>query len=642
MKHVIIGTAGHVDHGKSSLIRALTGTDPDRLKEEQERGMTIDLGFASLTLTDGTVAGIVDVPGHERFLKNMLAGAGGIDVALLVVAADEGIMPQTIEHLEILDLLQVRAGVAALTKADLVDAEWLHLVEEEVRGLLKGTSLAEAPVLCVDALSGRGLDNLVEALSQAAQRVEPKDTAAPFRLPVDRAFTMPGFGPVVTGTLSAGIVKVGDAAEIMPKQIPVRVRGLQSHGKRMDQLEAGMRSAVNLAGVEAKDLGRGDVLAAPGLLKPVRIFDAALRVLGPVSVLRTGRRAYRALETGMRVRLYLGTAEVLARVEVLGARRIEPGTSGYVRLRCERDTAVLRGDRFVVRTYSPMEVVGGGLVLDADPARGRRSPAATLASLRLREAGSLVEIVADWLGRQSAGTSVSEVARGVAAPEEAVRNALDHLAASGEAVFLSPDFVVHSQVLADLGRRVHGILAAYHEAHPLRSGMSRQELRVSLARTMDARCYAALLQYWHDAGTLRVTASAVRLPDFAIRLTSEQAALAEKVEDVLKKAQLGMATLDEMRKATGAASEAILPVLGALVEQGIVVRLGEGLYAHREGLDHARLLVEELIRKHGSITVAQLRDASATSRRYALAVLEYLDRSGITVRRGDERVLAEV
>jgi len=632
MKHVIIGTAGHVDHGKTSLIRALTGTDPDRLKEEQVRGMTIDLGFAALRLPNGDVAGIVDVPGHERFLKNMLAGAGGVDVALLVIAADEGVMPQTTEHLDILDLLGVRTGVVALTKADLVDAEWLHMVEEEVRSLLGTTSLAGAPIVCVDSLSGRGLEDLVQALSEAVAASEPRDLVAPARLPVDRVFTMPGFGPVVTGTLITGTVRAGDTMEVVPKMLTVRVRGIQSHGERLDHAEAGMRTAMNLAGVEARDLVRGDVLAAPGLLAPVHILDASLRVLS---------RAPKALETGTRVRLHLGTAEVLARVQVLGDRRIEPGASGYVRLRCERAAAALCGDRFVLRTYSPMVTIAGGTVLEVNPASLRRAPADTVASLRIREAGSLPQIVADWLMRQPACVPVSELARVTGAREAAASAALDALVASGEVVFLPSNYVIHSRVLEDLARRAREILEAYHAAHPLNAGMPRQELRTAVHRSMEPRCFAALLQYWHDVGLLAVSANTVRLASFTIQLEPEQAAQAERIVEVLQAAPLGIASAEDVRKAAGAPLNATMPIVKALVEQGTILDMGEGLYAHPAGLKRAQSFVENLIRSHGSVTVAQVRDASGSSRKYALALLEYLDRIGVTIRLGDDRVLAE-
>ena len=513
MKHVIIGTAGHVDHGKTTLIQALTGTNTDRLKEEQERGMTIDIGFAALRLPDGTVAGIVDVPGHERFLKNMLAGAGGVDVALVVIAADEGVMPQTEEHLAILRLLDVRNGVIALTKMDLADREWSDAIEQDIRARLHGTFLEKSPIIRVSAKTGKGIDALRRALQSAVSRAESRNADLPFRLPIDRVFTRSGFGTVVTGTLVAGTLRVGDAVEIAPLKITSRIRGLQIHGEKQKEAQAGSRVAVNLAGVEVEALERGAQIAPVGSAVSTSAFDAVLRLLpGAENGLKDPAK------TG-KVRLHLGTAEILGRIRLLDARdELEPGGEGYIQFRGETEFAALRGDRFVIRRYSPMQTIGGGIVLDTAPVRRRKNEAAVLQSLAAKERGTPVDLLETLLLRSPLGIMQKDLAKLAGISAQDAETGLAVLIAQQKAEIIAFERVMLTSAKGQWTRRALAALTAYHAQFPLRAGMPKEELRESLGRDMDSRAFVSLFQQWQEEKTIRVEANLARFATFAVQL----------------------------------------------------------------------------------------------------------------------------
>lgn len=632
MKHVIIGTAGHVDHGKTTLIKALTGTDTDRLKEEQERGMTIDLGFAALTLPDGTKAGIVDVPGHERFLKNMLAGAGGVDVVLLVIAADESVMPQTSEHLDILRLLDVKNGVVALTKADMVDEEWLEIVKDDVRGHLKDSFLAEAPVIPVDSLSGKGIPELKKTLFEAVARAEVRNASLPFRLPVDRVFTRPGFGTVITGTLVAGTMRVGDSVEVLPQKLNTRVRGLQSHGKKQESVEAGSRVAVNLAGIETEEIERGAVLAPPAAIGPTQAFDAVLRLLP---------NAPRALTTRTRVRVYIGTAEILGRMQILGADQLEPGKQGYVQFRGELPFACARGDRFVVRSYSPMATIGGGTVLDAASTRHKRKDPAVLAALAAKERGSPEDLLETWLQTAQAGGIRKELGKAVGLPEAELAPALEKLVAAGTAVALGSDRVIHRSILTGLTDKAQASLEAYHKSNPLRPGMPKEELRGDLGRAIDPRTFGALLTHWQEQGLVSADAASVRKAGFTVELPERDQKTLERIADLYRRAEYNAPSVEEAAEELGLPPEQVSTLIRVGQDRGKMVRIQEGLYYHGDTIEAAKKLVESQIRQNGSITVSQFRDLTGSSRKYALPVMEYFDAIRFTRRVGDERVLVE-
>ncbi|HEU4753907.1 MAG TPA: selenocysteine-specific translation elongation factor, partial [Armatimonadota bacterium] len=513
-QHFIIGTAGHVDHGKTALIRALTGAETDRLREEQERGMSIDLGFADFTLPSGRKAGVIDVPGHERFLKNMLAGAGGIDLVLLVIAADEGVMPQTREHLDILNILQTRKGVVVLTKADLVEPDWLELVQEDIRSALGGTFLEHAPMVPVSSLTGQGIPELKALLDRMAEEITTRTIVGPWRLPIDRAFTIRGFGTVVTGTLVAGVARVGDRVEVLPRRLETRIRSLQVHGAGVEFAEAGTRVAMNLAGVELEEIHRGDVAAPPGTYTPTQALDARLDVL---------ENCPREVKNRTRVRVYLGTAEVLARLNLLDADQIEPGGSGLVQLRLETPTVAAKGDRYVLRFYSPMETIGGGSVIDPNPPRHKRFDEAVLANTRVKEKGTPDELVAEAVQRAGlAPIAPPAVAQGLGIPVEEVRALMQALKERGELVPIEGETVLHRHRLDAAEYQFLNTLSEFHAAQPMRTGMSREELRSRLSRQMDAKSFNLVLGRLESEGRIAAEGGRVRLAGHQPQLTPEQ------------------------------------------------------------------------------------------------------------------------
>ena len=630
-QHFIIGTAGHVDHGKTALIRALTGAETDRLREEQERGMSIDLGFADFTLPSGRHAGVIDVPGHERFLKNMLAGAGGIDLVLLVIAADEGVMPQTREHLDILNILQTRRGVVALTKSDLVDEEWIELVQEDIRGVLKDTFLRHAPIVPVSSITGAGIDELKTLLDQMAEEVPKRTIVGPFRLPIDRVFTIRGFGTVVTGTLIAGVARVGDRVELLPRGLETRVRSLQVHGKSCDFAEAGTRVAMNLAGLELEEVERGNVVAPVGAQHSTLALDARLDVL---------KSCPRELKNRTRVRVYLGTAEILARLNILDAETIEPGGSGLVQLRLETPTVASKGDRYVVRFYSPMETIGGGTIVDPSPIRHKRFDDAVLANLAVKEKGTPDELVAEAVQRSGiTPIGPSPIATQLGFPLDEVRAHFAALVERGDLVRLDGETVVHRHRLDAAEHQVLGTLSGYHEAQPMRIGMSREELRSRHSRHMDSKGFALVLGGLERAGTVVAGGGRVWLATHKPRFTPEQQRIAETLEAALLKDPFNSPFYEEIRSIHGLPAKPAQEVWDALIDNGVVVRISSDVFLHRNAVDQAVERVKAYLGEHGQMTAAQFRDMVGTTRKYAVPLMEYLDAIRVTRRIGDVREL---
>lgn len=639
-KHVIIGTAGHVDHGKTTLIRALTGTDTDRLQEEKARGMTIDLGFAHLGLPDPgggapVAAGIVDVPGHERFVKNMLAGAGGVDVALVVVAADEGPMPQTREHLDILALLGVAHGVVALTKTDLADDDLRELAAEETRAALAGTPLAGAPLVPVSAETGEGMADLVAALAAAAAAVPPRPVeGVPFRLPVDRVFSLPGVGTVVTGTLVAGRLAPGDAVVVQPQNLHTRARTLQTHNQRTPEATAGMRVAVNLPGVEVTQIERGAVLAPPGALAATQLFDARLSLLPG---------APRPLPHRARVRLHLGTGEVLARLLLLEGTALAPGArEAPVQLLCETPAAPARGERFVLRTYSPQRVVGGGIVVDPSPARRyRRGDRSALALFDARATGEAADAVYAALAARHADQTPGEVAAAAGLDEAAALAALADLAAEGRAVALPDRRWLSDVAAARLRETARRTLAAYHRQNPLRRAMPEGGLRAPLAKAAVVRDMGALLAWLEAEGVLVAEgATGVRLPEHDVSIPPGWQKAADAVLDAYRVGGLTPPAPDDLQR-NYPRDVPIRTILNILAEQGQVVRVAEDLFFHAEAMGSVKETIRRLAGTPPGVTVATLRDATGSSRKFILPLLEYLDAQRFTRRQGDARVLVE-
>ncbi len=624
----VIGTAGHVDHGKSTLVEALTGINPDRLAEEQRREMTIDLGFAWLTLPSGRTLSIVDVPGHERFVKNMLAGIGGIDAALLVIAADEGVMPQTEEHLHILDLLGVEHGLVVLTKRDLVDDEWLLLVEEEVREHLAGTGLANAAMVPVSARTGAGLADLKTALDALLLTIPTRTIARGTpRLPVDRVFTIGGFGTIVTGTLLDGPLAVGDELAIEPPGLTGRVRGLQTHGAKVERALPGTRVAANIAGIAVEQIRRGDVVTFPGALDPTDILDVRLRLVAS---------APRPIEQNDALDLFVGAAEVGCRVTLLGAEVLRPGGEEWVQLRLEHPIAVRRGDRCIVRFPSPSLTVGGGRIVDAHPRRHRRFRADVLEHLETLLGGTPAELLVQAAGNEGpVEWGVLLRASGLAPEDAAI--ALAEAVAGGDLLRLDhgaggparDTLLISRAAWSRLRRLMETTLGAFHQRNPLRAGMPREELKNKLGVRSSA--FGALLALAAEEGIVGVTETSVRLLTFTPRLTPKQRAAVDELLREFAAAPWSPPARAEWETVGG-------DVIGYLIESGQLVRVSADVLFASEAYTKLVEWTTRTLDGGGEVTVALLRDQFATSRKYALAFLEHLDERKITRRVGDVRV----
>ena len=632
MKHVIIGTAGHVDHGKTVLVKALTGTDTDRLAEEKRRGITIEPGFAHLDWPDGTRAGMVDVPGHEKFIKNMLAGAGGIDLAMLVIAADEGVMPQTVEHLDILSLLGVQGGLVVLTKAELVDEDWLELARGQALELVEGTFLEGAPILAVSAITGQGLPELRDALYRLIQGAREKSALAPFRLPIDRVFSMDGFGTVVTGTLTEGAVRVGDTVELAPSGLQSRVRALQIHGENADAAYAGQRAALNLTNLQKSDIHRGDAAVRHGSVRPSRMVDVRLRCL---------KSAKRTVLNGSQVHLYHGTSVHLAKAVLLERDELRPGESCLAQLRLTEPVAVRQGDRFVIRFYSPVETIGGGTVLDPRPLRHKRHDPAVLDSLTLRERGSGSQrLLQAAEGFDLSLPDARLLAERSGLDTDAAASALAELIDGGTLAEPLMGRYAAVSALDALWNRCRELLSAYHQKHPLHAGMIAAELRQKLFREIAPAEGDALLEVFRAEGRIKRAENRWALAEFSVRLTKRQTALRDTL---LERFRRGGAEPDAIETVLESIPtehrEEARQVLESLLTGGELVRLSPELCWHREmfqrGLDSLRTLCTD----HGAVTLAEVRDALGTTRKYALLFLETCDRRQITVREGDCRRL---
>jgi selenocysteine-specific elongation factor len=607
----VVGTAGHIDHGKSTLINALTGIDPDRLAEEKRRGMTIDLGFAHMTLPSGREIGIVDVPGHARFMRNMLAGAHGLDAVLLVVAADEGVMPQTREHLEIIDLLDVSRGIIVLTKSDLVDAEWLDLVRTEVVAAVEGTSLDGARVVPVSAVTRAGLDELVSALDSLLENAESRPDIGRPRLPIDRVFTMSGFGTVVTGTLVDGSLKVGEDMEIMPGSRSVRIRGLQQHNHKVETVGPGSRVAANVIGVDKTDLARGDVLAAQHAIQAVRRVDARVRVL---------ESAPQSVRHGAELLLHTGTAEVGCRVIMLDGEEIAPGADGWVQLYLDRPIAAAAHDRFVLRVPSPPVTVAGGTFVDIAPRKHSRHDSAVRESLVRRAAGNVLQ---EELRKYPRGVTVAALLKASVAPSAD----LESLRARRLG-----DWLFSDEAWQAISARAARELQAFHDAHPLRPGMAREELRSRLG--VPAASFGSVVQGLAEDGRVVERNGSLAAPAHQVSLATETGP-ASGLLDILGRQPFAPPSLPEAMEQSGATAE----MVRALAQRGDIVRVSDEVGFTKDAYASAVALVKEIIATTGSVTVAQLRDRMGASRRPVLALLEYLDAQHVTRRVGDARTL---
>lgn len=633
MQRIIIGTAGHIDHGKTTLVKALTGVDTDRLKEEKQRGISIELGFAPLDFPNGQRAGIVDVPGHERFIRQMLAGASGVDLIILVIAADEGVMPQTREHLDIIELLGIERGVVAITKKDLADEDWLMLVEEEVREYLDKTVLKEAPIIPVSSVTGEGIPELLKTLEEMAKDVSGKPVVGKVRLPVDRVFTMTGFGTVVTGTLWSGEIRVGDTLEILPSLKQVRVRNLQVHGQKVEKALAGQRVAANLQGIEVEEMRRGYVLATPGFLRPSYRVDTVFRLLSssPWKV-----------KNWTRIRFHLGTDEALGRIVLLDRDELFPGQETYAQIVLEKPIVAYQQDRFVVRFYSPVTTIGGGKVIDPHPPKQKRFREDVLAQLAVKEEGSILEVITQELeSSPDAVLDVADLAREVGEDEQEVRRGLATLLeeARVEKVEIEGrEFYLTRNRLEQMAQQTRQVLADFHLRHPLRRGYPREELRTRLFKNYQAKVAGALMQLMERRGFIKTEANYVALPEHYPTPTVDQQKAVDLILQEFGKQPFSPPEVKELTALVRLEQEEFNEVFGYLLEQGKLVKASDNTYFSAEAIEQGKKILEEYFQTNRELGLATARDLFNSSRKYTLPLMEYYDRIRFTKRVGDVRV----
>lgn len=625
MKNIIIGTAGHVDHGKTALIKALTGIETDRIKEEKKRGITIELGFAYLDLPDGEKAGIIDVPGHEKFVKNMLAGAGGIDLALLVVAADEGFMPQTREHLGILSLLNISEGIIVVTKKDMVDEDWLEIVCDEIRQEVQGTFLENAQIIPVSSYTGEGIEQLRQAIfTMIDQKTQIKNLDVPFRIPVDRIFSVEGFGTVITGTLIEGTMKVGDPVTVYPSRIESRIRNLQVHSQDVQEAYAGQRVAVNLAGLKKTDLNKGDVIAVPDSMHTTMMIDIHLTVL---------KDCDREIRNATRLHLYHGARDILCKIVLLDRDSVGAGESCYAQLRLEEEIAVKTGDRFVLRFYSPVETIGGGVILDSNPFKHKRNDAAVLESLKLKEGGSDREKISAALRDYSArfeALDFLQIQTGI--PKEQFEQQINKLIKDKVAFRVSDNVVIHTDYLNRLKDSAVKLLESYHKENPLREGMKKDEFRNKLIKYEDISVVDKITDSLVNRKVLKYVNNCVALADFEVQQDNNQ----QEIENAFLQGGFSPESPDQIA-ARFPKVKNFKQVLESLVNTGKLVRVEEKILLHADYYNKALTLAKEHVDQNGQITLAEMRDLMGASRKFAVAVLEYWDKRGITKKVGDAR-----
>jgi selenocysteine-specific elongation factor len=633
-EHVIIGTAGHIDHGKSSLVKALTGTDPDTLPEEKERGLTIELGFVFMDIPEYEKQIVfIDVPGHEKFVKTMVAGASNVDAVLFIIAADEGISVQTREHFDILELLGVGEGIIALTKSDLVDADRLERVRAEVGAFIHGTFLESAPVIPVSSVTGAGLDDIKAALMAAGRRVRKRDDCGYFRLPVDRVFVIHGFGTVIAGTVLSGGIKTGDRIEILPERIEAKVRGIQVHKAKRDISGLGKRTALNLHDIDKELLRRGQCAVMPGLIAPATRIDARLRLL---------RQAPKELKMRDRIRLHIGTDEVIARVILLEKDKLLPGESMLAQFVLESPTAAFYKDRFIIRTFSPLNTIGGGEVLDIAPPRHKRFDAAALAGIRRFE-GALGDAVEQFFMKTPDKSRTAEdAAVGLWTDRRAVRDVIQKLLNAGRLKKIlseRDERYVAAEVWPALLEKIQAAVKKYFAANPHRPFMPLADLHSRLVRDADESMFKAAVEELIANGAVIRKEGALTLPGFEARLQAKDQELADRVEAIFRKAGYEPPLEEDVCRELRLPLNQFRKILGTLIKQGRLVRLDPKVTYHRDAFEKARAAVLEYLRLRRTITISETKDILRVSRKYACAVLEYLDKTQITRRNGDVHVI---
>lgn len=631
MKNIIVGTAGHIDHGKTTLIKALTGRNTDRWEEEQRRGITIDLGFTYFDLKNGDRVGIIDVPGHEKFINNMVAGVVGMDLVLLVVAADEGIMPQTREHMDILGLLGIKKSILVINKCDLVDEEWLELVEEEIQEELEGTFLEGAPVVKVSAATGQGLDELTDTIQQLmSDEVVAKDTQTIPRLPIDRAFTLSGFGTIITGTLISGTITREDVLEMYPIGKECKIRNIQVHGQNQDKCYAGQRVAINLSNVKKKEIRRGCVLAPKNSMKNTDLLDVKLKVL---------EDSMRILTNHERLHLYTGTSEILCRAVLLDKEQIGPGEEGLVQLRLEEEIAVKRGDRFVVRFYSPMETIGGGIVLEPNPVRKKRFDAQAIEELKKKESGSLGDVMELQI-KEHGDTMITlaELAKVMAHSVDELKEYLEELEESGT-IFVFPmkkdTYLWHRDSEFAVREKIEETLQKYHSEHPYRYGMKKAEIHNTFLKKIKPNIFDAYIERMTGENVYGRREEYLSLPGYEVPKDAMYLQTEKLIEDTFEKAGYDFVRFSEIdfgKIPRQTAEDVVL----MMIDEGKVLRINEEMFTMKHLMDEAKEKIQNHLKEENLITIAQVRDMFSTSRKSAKPILEYMDSIKVTKKTGGE------
>ncbi len=633
MKQIILGTAGHIDHGKTSLIKALTGTNTDRLKEEQLRGITIELGFASMDLPGGQHLGIVDVPGHEKFVKTMVAGATGIDMVVMVIAADEGIMPQTREHMEICMLLQVQYGLVVLTKVDMVDEDWLELVMDDVRVFTQGTFLENAPILPVSSVTGQGIPELVQALETLSAAIPERSTTNLFRLPVDRVFTMKGFGTVITGTLISGVIHVGDPVMIYPVGVTSKVRGIQVHNASVDQAVSGMRTAINFQGLEKTSINRGDVLSSPNALTPSYMIDIVCQYL---------KSNKKPIKNRTQIRFHTGTSEVLGNLILLDSEELEAGSTTVAQLRLDAPVTLVKDDRFVIRSYSPVRTIGGGSVLNPVPQKHKRFKPEVVSGIQRLVNMPPEDVVvshADESGYQ--GIRYSDLRIMTNTSDKKLDGFLTRLLSDKTLIMVDREqrIYIHRTCFERLMEEAGTLLAAFHKSNPLKIGMSKEELKSRLPPHVSSRLFTLMIQQMAKNNQVVQEENTVRLSTHSVSLGQDQTDVREKILDTYKKDGLTPPYFKEFCKTRNLDDAKARAVLHVLVDEGLIIRIREDMYFHREAIDAIRKKLVDFLTVHGEISTPQFKDMTGASRKFVIPIIEYFDSRNVTIRVGDIRKL---
>ncbi|QSZ26836.1 selenocysteine-specific translation elongation factor [Aceticella autotrophica] len=622
MKNIIIGTAGHVDHGKTALIKALTGRDTDRLQEEKQRGMTIDLGFTYFDLPSGIRAGIIDVPGHEKFIKNMLAGAYGIDIVLLVIAADEGIMPQTKEHIDILSFLGIKNGIVVITKCDMVDDEWLNMMKDDIKKGLSNTFLKDAPVAVVSSVTGEGINQLIKLIDEKAQNFKKEIGEGIYRLPIDRIFSVAGFGTVVTGTLVSGMIKIGDKVMVYPDMLESRVRNLQVHDKDVKEAYAGQRTAINLANINTDKLKRGDVIAPPGAIEPSNIIDVRLSLL----------KSSKTLENRDRIRFYTGASETIGRIILLDKSELKAGENAYAQILLENYVSVLNGDYFVIRTYSPMITIGGGIILVSNPLKHKRFKNDVIEELKKIEKFGMNFLIEKKISNSILPVAFSEIERmaGISNLEKIINANMSIIKLNKNGI----RYLYHKETFDKICKNAKNILTQYHKNNPLREGMPKEEFKSKIFKDFKSSLNEFIVELMVEEKIIKIRGQFVSLWGYNIVLTPEQETIKNEIMKVYENAGYNVPKPTEFPD-----YKKVAAVFEYLINEGRLIKINEEIFLTENNFLKAKDILTNYLKENKEITLAIYRDLLKTSRKYAVSILEYFDSIKLTKKVGDIRIL---